>query len=181
MISKDWLRHSTVDRRTLRPLSMVHFDPCQRPCCPVSTSTSVQQTCNTQMSRKTYQAAALQRNMASCTRPQETTCKQTAKQGRGNQRWGEKNQLSSRWILNDNPSNLHDTSSLHTPWSTPPTLSSDPSSHPLQCLCGGWNVQPLCFLLFPQDRWDLLIMEYLWRDCRLTLNITLLSHCVASS
>lgn len=90
MISKDWLRHSTVDRRTLRPLSMVHFDPCQRPCCPVSTSTSVQQTCNTQMSRKIYQAAALQRNMASCTRAQETTCKQTAKQGRGNQRWGKK-------------------------------------------------------------------------------------------
>lgn len=45
-MSRDWLRHSTVDRRTLRPLSMVHFSPCQQPCCPMHTLSYVQQTCN---------------------------------------------------------------------------------------------------------------------------------------
>lgn len=35
-MSRDWLRHSTVDRRTLRPLSMVHVSPCQQPCRPTA-------------------------------------------------------------------------------------------------------------------------------------------------
>lgn len=48
LMSSDWLRHSTVDRRTLRPLSMVHFDPCQQPRCQARTLSSVRRTCNTQ-------------------------------------------------------------------------------------------------------------------------------------
>lgn len=46
LMSRDWLRHSTVDRRTLRPLSMAHLSPCQQPCRPTRTPSSVQQTCN---------------------------------------------------------------------------------------------------------------------------------------
>lgn len=48
----------------------------------------------------------------------------------------------SKWILYDK-ANLHDTSSLHTPWSPRPFVSSDLSPHLLLCLYGGWNVQPL--------------------------------------
>lgn len=51
LMSRDWLRHSTVDRRTLRPLSMVHFDPCQQPCCPTPTLPSARPTCNTERRR----------------------------------------------------------------------------------------------------------------------------------
>lgn len=46
LMSRDWLRHSTVDSRTLRPLSMVHFSPCRQPCRPSRTHSSVQQTCH---------------------------------------------------------------------------------------------------------------------------------------
>lgn len=67
LMSSDWLRHSTVDRRTLRPLSMVHFDPCQQPRCQARTLSSVQRTCNTQEEeeegKKTHQTGALRGHM----------------------------------------------------------------------------------------------------------------------
>lgn len=80
-----------------------------------------------------------------------------------------------------NLSNLHNTSSLHTLW-----WPSPPS--PLTPLLTPSSVSPeegMSWLCGPLPRpgltggWSL--MEWLWRDCRLTLNITLLSHCVASS
>lgn len=82
-MSRDWLRHSTVDRRTLRPLSMLHFDPSQQPCCPTRILLSVQQTCNTeqrrntsnQSSARTHDSIHMSRRRAETERKGKTSCR----------------------------------------------------------------------------------------------------------
>lgn len=64
----------------------------------------------------------------------------------------------------------------------PSPLLTNPPTHPLTHSAAGMSRPPLSACLsLPLCRRGLLLMEWPWRDCRLTLNITLLSHCVASS
>ena len=103
LISRDWLRHSTVDRRTLRPPSMVHFDPCQQPCCPARTpsSSSVRQTCKTHTDTE-----EIRKHIRSELRPQTRRRaheKKTRRRDRNKQREKTRRQVGfaggSEWII----------------------------------------------------------------------------------
>lgn len=169
LISRAWLRHSTVDRRTLRPLSMVHLDPCQQPCCPTRILPSVQQTCNTEERRNTSnQSSALTHDSIHISRRRGETEIKGKTSYRGDFSSGKKEScMTITLIFMTHP--LYTLLDLHlSPTSVSPRRLECPATLP-PCLS------------LPLSCWDLQLMEWPWRDCRFALNITLLSHCVASS